>query len=104
MAVFYLGDIPIPLGDIPALAETGGESNEEALEQSVESLMGEIGKHIEGQLKAAAEEVEGPQAEAAGGTSSGAMATTENTEEDPEKGWVTLCVCVCWGWGGYPWD
>lgn len=72
MAVTYLGGIPIP-----TLPEAGEDVSptQESMEQSVASLMGEIGKHIEGQLQAAAA-VEGTEGEA-GSTASGEEASSK---------------------------
>lgn len=81
-----LGDIPIP-----TLPESGGDdpsSPQESVEESVASLMGEIGKHIEGQLRAEAA-VEGAQGEA--GSSDAPVTTdpTQNSEQDSGEGEAT---------------
>lgn len=84
MAFSFLGDLPIP-----TLPEAGGEDvppTQETMEQSVASLMGEIGKHIEGQFQAAAV-VEGAQGEGSGASLTG---TDVNSEEDSSKGEDTI--------------
>ena len=74
---------------------SGGEglTTQESVEQSVASLMGEIGKHIEGQFQAVAAAAAAAAAASAGGGGAGgsgqvdgAPVTSTTNVDEPEKG------------------
>ena len=85
LCVFLGGDVEV------ATLESGsgedGLATQESVEQSVASLMGEIGKHIEGQFQAVA----AAAAAAAGGSGQEVPSTSTATSvgDEPEKGMET---------------
>ncbi len=65
---------------------------QESVEQSVATLMGEIGKHIEGQFQAVAAAAAGGGARGSGQGGIPVTSTTTSEGDEPEKGMdVYLC-------------